>query len=65
MPILSWFYFSELNESWRFLGTCDYRNRDTYQERIDNLVAAMGWDAAGVVCKHHYLNSIRDDLTQL
>jgi hypothetical protein len=65
MPILSWFYYCALNESWRFLGTCAFAERDSFQKKVDALCTAYGWSPKSVTVIHHYTNSIRDNLEQL
>jgi hypothetical protein len=55
VPVLSVFYIDD--ESWYFLGTCKFGEREAFQEKMNALCIVNEWDQKKFVWRHHYLGS--------
>ncbi len=52
MPIYLFFFYSELNECYEFVGSCTYNKEDEFSKKVDELNSLM-YDGRQKVVKIH------------
>ena len=58
MPIYLFFFYSELNECYEFVGSCANNEKDEFSKKVDELNNLMHGGSQKVVIIHTYLGKL-------